>query len=529
MVVTAQEAAAVKSTQAAVGAGASVSAGASLLSMSSPVAIFSMINQFQLMYFLIVSGVYLSDGVFSVITGMSFGMFDFNFIKIEKIKIFEIIYKCLAFEQPNTLLNNIGITSGSTFMNMLKSILVVCIFIWMHALIMWAYYKCKSMDDRNCWRKFWEKLFEIFTFSIYIRLFIQAFIIILLSSFSEIYELRVYNRVEIISYIINLFIFTSIFVFYGLWIMQIKKAHPVLKPKRQFYFVELFAGLKNKTSSRIYPAIFLGQRILTWMVVIMLSKINLTAKIVVITAIQASAMIYLLIARPYLIFKDLISECLSQFVVTLFSGLLIFYRTKDKWSSITNWMFIGIIMTSSLISTLVSLIDLIVMITKKIKKWWSNEKIENFKNNQDMTVSRNAPDFANAISREFEAHIIREEQKSSFVDTVKFINNLYIRKIIVEFYEYLKMVIFTRAAVHPHSIYPPLSYPRTCAIVKLYSPIPASSVIPLRDSSPLIISTMMLLPSCLHRWRPWPVEINYRLVRTLVHMEKGRRSWLFSY
>ena len=416
MVVTAQEAAAVKSTQAAVGAGASVSAGASLLSMSSPVAIFSMINQFQLMYFLIVSGVYLSDGVFSVITGMSFGMFDFNFIKIEKIKIFEIIYKCLAFEQPNTLLNNIGITSGSTFMNMLKSILVVCIFIWMHALIMWAYYKCKSMDDRNCWRKFWEKLFEIFTFSIYIRLFIQAFIIILLSSFSEIYELRVYNRVEIISYIINLFIFTSIFVFYGLWIMQIKKAHPVLKPKRQFYFVELFAGLKNKTSSRIYPAIFLGQRILTWMVVIMLSKINLTAKIVVITAIQASAMIYLLIARPYLIFKDLISECLSQFVVTLFSGLLIFYRTKDKWSSITNWMFIGIIMTSYLISTLVSLIDLIVMITKKIKKWWSNEKIENFKNNQDMTVSRNAPDFANAISREFEAHIIREEQKSSFVD-----------------------------------------------------------------------------------------------------------------
>ena len=341
MVVTAQEATAVIWTQATVGAGASMGAGASLLSMTSPVNIFSMVNQFQLMYFLIVSGVYLSDGVFSIITGMSFALFDFDFIKIEKIKIFEIIYESLAFEQPNTLLNNIGITSGSTFINMLKSILVVCILIWMHALIMCAYYKCKSFDDRNCWRKFWEKLFEIFTFSIYIRFFIQAFIIILLSSFSEIYELRVFNRVEIISYIINFFIFTSIFVFYGLWIMQIKKAHPVLKPKRQFYFVEFFAGLKNKTSSRIYPAIFLGQRILSWMVVIMLSKINLTAKIVIITAIQASAMIYLLIARPYLLFKDLISECLSQFAVTLFSGLLIFYSTEDKWSSIINWMFIG--------------------------------------------------------------------------------------------------------------------------------------------------------------------------------------------
>ena len=309
---------------------------------------------------------------------MSFGMFDFDFIKIEKIKIFEIIYECLAFEQPNTLLNNIGITSGSTFMNMFKSIMIVCILIWMHALITPAYYKCKSLDERNCWRKLWEKLFEIFTFSIYIRLFIQAFTIILLSSFSEIYELRVYNRVEIISYIINLFIFSSIFVFYGLWIMQIKKAHPAFNPKRQFYFAEFFAGLKNKTSSRIYPAIFLGQRILSWVVVIILSKISLTAKIVIITAIQASAMIYLLIARPYLLYKDLISECLSQFVVTLCSGLLIFYRTEDKWSSITNWMFIGIIMASSIISTLVSLIDLIVVITKKnqeMMKQWENRKL----------------------------------------------------------------------------------------------------------------------------------------------------------
>ena len=41
-----------------------------------------------------------------------------------------------------------------------------------------------------------------------------------------------------------------------------------------------------------------------------------------------------------------------------------------------------------------------------------------------MTVSRNTPDFSNAISREVEAHITREEQKSSFADTAKFMNNL---------------------------------------------------------------------------------------------------------
>ena len=83
--ITSQEKSAAQSTQAAAGAGASISVGASLLSMSSPLGIFSMINQFQSLYILIVSGAYISDGVFNLITGMSIALFDFSFIKIEKI------------------------------------------------------------------------------------------------------------------------------------------------------------------------------------------------------------------------------------------------------------------------------------------------------------------------------------------------------------------------------------------------------------------------------------------------------------
>ena len=107
--ITAQEAAAAKSTQAAIGAGASVSIGASLLTKSAPLGVFSMLNQFQLLYILLVSGVYVSDGAFNLIIGMSFALFDFNFINIKEIKALSFIYSYLSFQQANASLNKIGL------------------------------------------------------------------------------------------------------------------------------------------------------------------------------------------------------------------------------------------------------------------------------------------------------------------------------------------------------------------------------------------------------------------------------------
>ena len=60
-----------------------------------------MINQFQLLFLLIVSGSYLSDGVFNLITGLSFTLFDFNFIKIEEINTFSQVYSYFSFQQTN--------------------------------------------------------------------------------------------------------------------------------------------------------------------------------------------------------------------------------------------------------------------------------------------------------------------------------------------------------------------------------------------------------------------------------------------
>ena len=107
--VSSQEAAAAQSTQASVGAAVSVSAGASLLSMSSPIGVFCVMNQFQLLYILLASGVYVSDGVFNMITGLSIALFDFKFLNIEDINILGSFYSYLSIPQTNIDLNKIGL------------------------------------------------------------------------------------------------------------------------------------------------------------------------------------------------------------------------------------------------------------------------------------------------------------------------------------------------------------------------------------------------------------------------------------
>ena len=103
-------------TKTAIGASIGASAGASLITMSSPIGIFSMINQFQLLLLLLVTGTFVSIGVFNMITGMKITMLNLNFINLEYFSIFKSIYGYLSIDQSNDNLSKIGIVH-STFDN----------------------------------------------------------------------------------------------------------------------------------------------------------------------------------------------------------------------------------------------------------------------------------------------------------------------------------------------------------------------------------------------------------------------------
>ena len=217
------------------------------------------------------------------------------------------------------------------------------------------------------WRKIGERIFRLFTYSIYIRIILQSFIPILLSWISEIYELKVCQNNQLISFLISVFTLILTLVFFVKCILHIRKPYSDLETYWQFYLDEFFSGLKNKTSSRLLPAVFMGQRILSWFLLILFVDLNLVIKMSILTFIQAINLVYLIAIRPYELIKDLILETMSQAIMTFFSWVLIYFNSVDKSTPLLNWIFIGTLMLSSVISTLISFIDLFITVKNKIK------------------------------------------------------------------------------------------------------------------------------------------------------------------
>ena len=215
------------------------------------------------------------------------------------------------------------------------------------------------------------------TFSIYIRFLLQAYIMILLSSLSQIVDFKHSGFVEIISLIIAIIIFNLVIVYFWFWLTQ------VFKVKRLYnasYFDEFFNGLKDNLKSRLYPAIFILQRIMSSIILIVFMNIKYEIKLSLFSAVQVIMSVYLILVRPYALVKDLIMEVYSQIIFSVFSLLLIYFKSESKWNTQVNWVFMAPIMFSSLLSTIVSFIDLGIKIKNKIKeKWCKGERVDNYK------------------------------------------------------------------------------------------------------------------------------------------------------
>ena len=350
----------------------------SLLNMSSPTGVFTIINQFQLLFLIVVSGAYLSEGVLELIIGMKIVLLNFNITFIDGIRLTENkVFNYISYDQPNKHLYDIGIIYGSTFLNISKLIIGIVFTICWHTIFALIYNKCKKIDKNKCSRKFADKLYALMAFAIYVRLIIQSFLLIVFSSFSETYELKVDTTAQIISFSINIIfiIFISVFMVWCIW--QVKKAHPVINPLKQFYLTEFFSELKHTSLSRLNPIVFLGQRIISWALVIFFADVNLTAKLSILTAIQFIHLAYLLAVRPFEKVKNLIYEWVGQIVIVLFSSILIKYGTKSEWNEAINTALFAIVICATLLLTIMNIIDLIITIIKKIKSiFWSKKQTE---------------------------------------------------------------------------------------------------------------------------------------------------------
>jgi hypothetical protein len=119
-------------TQAMAGAGASAAIGISLLNLSSPMAIWSMANQFQLFMLLLLTKTHLPADVRGYITNNKLMSFSLDFLPIKKLFVVKVPTEWMNFDQSIDELEEIGIMSGSSFNNNVGFIFIFVLIVLTH-------------------------------------------------------------------------------------------------------------------------------------------------------------------------------------------------------------------------------------------------------------------------------------------------------------------------------------------------------------------------------------------------------------
>ena len=89
------------------------------------------------------------------------------------------------FQQPNEYLEDLGMQSGSVLANNMVSMIVLAGLVILHFAIVLIYSSTRNQENGFC-NKVFKKLFNVFTFTLYIRIAIESFTFTLLMSVSEI-------------------------------------------------------------------------------------------------------------------------------------------------------------------------------------------------------------------------------------------------------------------------------------------------------------------------------------------------------
>ena len=168
----------------AVGVGSA--AFVSLLTMSSPQSMWFMVNQFQLLVLLPLTGAFIPQDLVDFFSGMSFVNFNFDFIPVVEVPPFSYLKERLGFDHSDSYLKDLGVNSGSTLVNTLSLIFMLFVYTIFHLLTLIYYTWAKKRPEQSKSRKVAIKLLEAFTLAIYIRTLIQSFQVTVLSCFREI-------------------------------------------------------------------------------------------------------------------------------------------------------------------------------------------------------------------------------------------------------------------------------------------------------------------------------------------------------
>ena len=310
---------------------------------------FGMMNQLQLVILIPMLRTYLPDKIYNYLKSMSTSLFNINFLPTSDSSSFVSFQSLFDYNQQDSYLKLLGLTSGSAFVNILNLSVTVGCVICLHIVILILFLIIRKIVRLRVIKNLIVKILEILTFGFYIGVWLETYILFILVDFSEInlhFKRGIKNMSScVMSYIILGFM--TLFIFLTLW-QWIKSKNPESFEKQK-YFKVLVDGMRPKWICRSYFLAFLVRRTLFGIILFFWASLDMIVRVVLFVIVQFLITVYMVVLRPQEELKERISDIINEVFFLFFGVFLLYFNTQDRWTDTSADAYFWILMSNNFI------------------------------------------------------------------------------------------------------------------------------------------------------------------------------------
>ena len=303
-----------------------------LVSLGSIQSLFSSANQLQLLMMLPLFRIYMPKAVIGFYFKIGWAMFGLDFLKFDIWPGYNTVSSTFSTTQSDQYLYLIGIEDSSSLMNSLSMFILLVWLFLLHPLMYCMYWWVEDKATPNRCHRVIIKAYKLFTFNVYVRTLIQVYLIVIISTTSEVTSPDLSNWYMAFSFGVSIFLLVLCYGTILLNIVEWWKLRKNIRIEDDSYFGEFFSGLKDDNRSRSFNVANLIRRsvLATWL--ILFAEVNFLVLIAVFWFFQLVFVIYTFWLRPYIQKRDNLKEWVNEFSFLVFAGIHCYFNSETTWN-----------------------------------------------------------------------------------------------------------------------------------------------------------------------------------------------------
>ena len=310
-----------------------------IMSASSMSSFWSLLNQMQSLFLLLLTRALIPDDIQTAIKGFKFALNPYQYLSLNSFRVYRLFVDKFKFGVRNNDIESFGIDSDSSIYNtssfVIFIVIVAAIYVWIwifnRILLNWIpRRRCSWFLKALKW--IIGNIFELMTFGYFIRTFIEIFQYLLVSSINEIYWFNTSQTLHIVSLVYAILTLTIclLFVIFALYLAW--SSYKIIE-KEHNKLGELFSGLKPERKFKLYSWVFMIKKIIFVSFLITLSIVSSRILIGILSTLQLVYLIYVSILRPFKETKWNIIEILNEIYFIWLFGSLTYLNSESNWNS----------------------------------------------------------------------------------------------------------------------------------------------------------------------------------------------------